>query len=118
MITFEELVKRINNDEIPKEKLVKYLDKDKLGIAGVIIFKIIKDDYCNEEIIEKLTILGELLNGYKFIGPWQYGHVAIATLSLLHNKQAREKYIELYKTLSDEDKFWVDSFISSETYKD
>ena len=39
MITFNELTEKINNNEIPKEEWANYLDKSKLGIAGIVIFK-------------------------------------------------------------------------------
>lgn len=77
------------------------MDKEHLGISGVIILKIMNERYCNEEIIEKLVSFSELLVGYRFIGPWQYGYVAIAALSLLPDNRATDKYVEIYKKLSD-----------------
>jgi hypothetical protein len=51
----------------------------------MVIFKIIERNYCDIRIVDRLTKLGELLKDNKFIGPWQFGHVAVATLSLLEN---------------------------------
>ncbi|MRN53037.1 hypothetical protein [Paenibacillus monticola] len=61
--------------------------------------------------------LGELLTDSEFIGPWQFGHVALATLSLLDNEGAKIKFSEMVEGLSDNDKFLVDNFIKSESYK-
>ncbi len=44
-----------------------------------------------------------------------FGHVAIATLSLLDNKDAQIKFNELFEELND--KFLVDNFSKSESYK-
>ena len=117
MVTFAELTRKIKQNEIPMENIVRYLNKENLGISGVIIFKIINEKYCNEEIIKKLISFSQLLEGYKFIGPWQYGHVAIAALFLLQDDKATEKYIEIYNSLNDDDKFLVDNFIKSEACK-
>ena len=118
MITFNELTEKINNNEIPKEEWANYLDKSKLGIAGIVIFKLIKERYCNEEIIERLVDFSKLLHGYKFLGPWQYGHVAIATLLLVQDEEAMKRYLEICEELNANDKFLVTNFIESEVYKD
>ena len=117
MITFAELSLKIINNEIQTEDLVHYLCKDYLGIAGVVIMRLINEKYCNEEILEKLVSFRHLLNGNKFVGPWKYGHVAIAALYLFQDKRASEKYKEIYNDLSSNDRFLVDNFIATEAYK-
>lgn len=117
MISFADLSKKINDNEIALEKLGEYLDKDHLGIAGVVILKLINENYCDEEIITRIASFSNLLGGYKFVGPWQYGHIAIAALYLLQDNRARDKYVEIYESLSDDDKFLVDNFIETEAYK-
>lgn len=81
------------------------------------MFKIIERNYCDIRIVDRLTQLGELLKDSKFIEPWQFGHVAVATLSLLENEDAKIRFNEIFKGLSDNDKFLVDNFIKSEAYK-
>ncbi|MEE4562744.1 hypothetical protein V2U88_09810 [Paenibacillus polymyxa] len=81
------------------------------------MFKLIERNYCDYKIVDRLAELGVLLTDSKFIGPWQFGHVAIATLSLLDNKDAQIKFNELFEELNDNDKFLVDNFIKSESYK-
>lgn len=46
------------------------------------------------------------------------GHVALATLSLLDNDGATNKFSELSENLSENDNFLVDNFIKTEAYKE
>ena len=81
------------------------------------MFKIIERNYCNQRIVDRLTQLSKLLKDNKFVGLWQFGHVAIATLALLDNSYAKSIFNELFAGLNDTDKFLVDNFIKSEAYK-
>lgn len=117
MASIAELVEEIKTDKIKNEDLIVCLEAKNLRVVAMAMFKLIERNYCDYRIIDRLAELGELLTDNKFIGPWQFGHVAIATLSLLDNEDAKAKFNELFEGLSDNDKFLVENFIESESYK-
>lgn len=81
------------------------------------IFKIIKRNYCDDEIIERLVELSGLTSNNKFIGPWQFGHVELATLAIIDNSVANEVFKKYFDNLEEDDKFLVENFIKSESYR-
>lgn len=117
MALMKELVAAINNDSINNENLIVCLESDNLRVVGMAIFKIIERDYCNKAIINRLIQLSQLLKESKFIGPWQFGHIAIATLLILHNEDSKKIGNQIFVSLSETDKFLVENFIKSEAYK-
>ncbi|WP_374016273.1 hypothetical protein ABU162_18335 [Paenibacillus thiaminolyticus] len=117
MASIAELAEQIKSDKIKDEDLIVCLEAMNLRVVAVAMFKLIERNYCDIRIVERLAELGKLLTDSKFIGPWQFGHVAIATLSLLSHKDAKTKFNELFEGLSKDDKFLVDNFIKSESYK-
>ncbi|MFU1794154.1 hypothetical protein ACM1RC_09820 [Paenibacillus azoreducens] len=117
MASIAELAEEIKTDKIKNEDLIVCLEAKNLRVVAMAMFKLIERNYCNIRIVDRLAELGELLTDSKFIGPWQFGHIAIATLSLLDNEDAKIKFNELFERLSDNDKFLVDNFIKSESYK-
>ncbi|GIP51365.1 MULTISPECIES: hypothetical protein [Paenibacillus] len=117
MASIAELAEEIKTDKIKSEDLIVCLEAKNLRVVAMAMFKLIERNYCNLRIVDRLAGLGELLTDSKFIGPWQFGHVAIATLSLLDNEDAKIKFNELFERLSDNVKFLVDNFIKSESYK-
>lgn len=112
-----ELVEEIKNDKIKNEDLIICLEDENFRVVAMAMFKIIERNYCDKRIVNRLNQLGKLLKDNKFVGPWQFGHVAIATLSLLDNDDAKSMFNELFDGLDDTDKFLVDNFIKSEAYK-
>lgn len=117
MALLAELVEEIKNDKIKNEDLIICLEAGNLRVVAMAMFKVIERNYCDERIVNRLAELGKLLKENKFVGPWQFGHAAIATLSLLDNDNARNTFNELFSVLNDTDKFLVDNFIRSEAYK-
>ncbi|MEK3669054.1 hypothetical protein [Paenibacillus sp. FSL R10-2771] len=117
MTTIGELVEEIKTDTIKNKDLIVCLEAGNLRVVAMAMFKLIERNYCDSRIIDRLTQLGELLKDSKFIGPWQFGHAALATLSLLENEDAKIRFNEVFEGLSDNDKFLVDNFIKSEAYK-
>ncbi|KQY90204.1 hypothetical protein ASD24_25220 [Paenibacillus sp. Root52] len=117
MASIAELAEEIKTDKIKNEDLIVCLEARNLRVVAMAMFKLIERNYCNISIVDRLSELGELLTDNKFIGPWQFGHVAIATLSLLENEDAKIKFNELFERLSDNDKYLVDNFIKLESYK-
>lgn len=111
------LVEEIKSDKIKNKDLIICLEADNLRVVAMAMFKIIERNYCDKKIVDRLTELGKLLQDNKFIGPWQFGHVAIATLGLVDNDYSKSKFNELFEGLNDTDKFLVDNFIKSEAYK-
>lgn len=118
MATIAELVEEIKLDKIKNEDLIVCLEAKNLRVAAMAMFKLIERKYCDMGIVDRLTQLGKLLKDYKFIGPWQFGHAAIATLSLLENDDAKKRFNQIFEGLDDNDKFLVDNFIKSEAYKE
>lgn len=117
MTTIAKLVEEIKNDKIKNEDLIICLEDGNLRVVSMAIFKIIERNYCNERIVNRLVQLGTLLKDNKFVGPWQFGHIAIATLSLLNNDEARRAYSQIINKLDETDKFLIDNFIKSRVYK-
>ncbi|WP_152392601.1 hypothetical protein [Paenibacillus guangzhouensis] len=117
MASIAELAEEIKTDTIKNEDLITCLEAKNLRVIAMAMFKIIERNYCDVRIVDRLTQLGELLKDSKFIGLWQFGHAAVATLFLLQNEDAKIRFNEVFKELSDDDKFLVDNFIKSEAYK-
>lgn len=117
MASIAELAEEIKTDKIKNEDIIVCLEAKNLRVVAMAMFKLIERNYCDVRIVDRLAELGELLTDSRFIGPWQFGHVAIATLSLLGHEDAKIKFNELFEGLSDNDKFLVDNFIKSESYK-
>ncbi|MEJ8553917.1 hypothetical protein [Tepidibacter sp. Z1-5] len=118
MVSIFELVEEIKNDKIKNKNLIVCLEANNLRVVAMAMFKIIERNYCNKRIVDRLAQLGKLLKNNKFIGPWQFGHAAIATLSFLDNKDAKTMFNELFESLNETDKFLVENFIKSEPYKE
>lgn len=117
MVSIAELAEEIKDDTIKNEDLIVCLEAKNFRVVAMAMFKLIERNYCDIGIVERLGQLGQLLTDSKFIGPWQFGHVAIATLSLLSHEDAKIKFMEIFEGLSEDDKFLVDNFIKSESYK-
>ncbi|NOV01565.1 hypothetical protein [Paenibacillus planticolens] len=113
-----ELVKQLDNDTIANEDLIICMKDYNYGVIVKAMFKAIERYYCNDEIVNRLAELSNLMKDSKFIGPWQMGHVALATLSILDNDGATKKFSELVENLSENDKFLVENFIKTEAYKE
>lgn len=107
------MLEKLKNDSIKNEELVDCLNSKSFNIVGQSIYKIIDRKYCDQCIINTLTKIATMLNGYKVMGPYQIGHLAIAALFLVDNKSALEGYKQIYKNLNNNDKFLVDNFIKS-----
>lgn len=117
MSLLAKLVEEIKNDKITNKDLIICLEAENLRVVAMAMFKIIERNYCDRRIINRLIQLGKLLKGNKFVGTWQFGHVAIATLFFLDNDDAKSMFNELFNELNDTDKFLVNNFIKSEAYK-
>lgn len=117
MASIAELVKELENDTIQNEDLIVCMEAYSYRVVVMAMFKAIERNYSNQRIVDRLAELSKLLKDNKFLGPWQMGHVALATLALLDNEDAKDKFNELFESLSDNDKFLVDNFIKSESYK-
>lgn len=115
MALTSELVKRLKNKRVTDEEVISCLESENYRVVAMAMFIIIERNYCDERIVNMLTKLSRLLGNNKFIGPWQLGHVAIATLSLLDNESASSMFNEIFEELDDIDKFLVDNFIESDT---
>ena len=116
MTLVDELEEKLKTDTVKDEELPLCLEVGNFYVAGLAIFKIIERNYCDSRIVEGLTKLSGFLQ-IKFLGPWKYGHVAIATLALLDNDDSKSRYEELYVKLNDLDKFLVDNCINSGAFK-
>ena len=106
-----EMIEKLKNDSIKNEELSDCLNSKNFNIVGPSIYKIIKRRYCNECIIKQLTEIAPMLSGYKIVGPYQMGHLAIAALFLVKDKSALGCFTQIYNNLNSNDKFLVDNFI-------
>lgn len=105
------MIEKLKKDSIKNEELFDCLNSKNFNIVGQSIYKIIDRKYCDECIIKALIKIAPMLNGYKVVGPYQMGHLAISTLFLVKNKAALECFMQLYNDLNNNDKFLVDNFI-------
>ncbi len=94
-------------------RILDCLNSKSFNIVGQAVYKIMERRYCDENIIKALTKIASMLNGYKVIGPYQMGHLAIATLFLVEDKSALEYFNQIYNNLDDNDKFLIDNFIKN-----
>ncbi|MDE5596973.1 MAG: hypothetical protein K2J04_04000 [Lachnospiraceae bacterium] len=108
-----EMIEKLKNDSIKNEELLDCLNSKNFNIVGQAIYKIMERRYCDEDIIKALTKTASMLNGYKVIGPYQMGHLAIAALFLVEDKSALEYFNQIYNNLDSNDKFLVDNFIKN-----
>ena len=111
------LLDKMKDNSITNEELILGLNAGKHNVIGRTILAIIERKYCNEQVILKLAQLGSLLQDHLLIGPYQIGHMAIAALYLIDNDEARPKYYDLFNTLNERDKFFVENFIEQYTKK-
>ena len=115
--TISKLYEQLKNNTINNESLLLCLQSQNYRIVAMSLSRLIERNLSNNDVIDRLSELGKLLTDNKFIGPWQLGHFAIATLSLLEDKDSRDKFDKIYKELNDNDKFLVNNFIKCEAYK-
>ena len=106
-----QMIEKLKNDSIKNEELSDCLNSKNFNIVGPSIYKIMERRYCNEYIIKLLTEIAPMLTDYKVVGPYQIGHLAIATLFLVKNKSALGYFTQIYNDLNSNDKFLVDNFI-------
>ena len=109
----KEMIEKLKNNSIKNEELWDCLNSKNFNIVGQAIYKIMERRYCDEDIINALTKIVPMLNGYKVIGPYQMGHLAIAALFLVEDKSALEQFNQIYNNLDSNDKFLVDNFIKN-----
>ena len=109
----KEMIEKLKNDSIKNEELLDCLNSKNFNIVGQAIYKIMERGYCDEDIIKALSIISSMLNGYKVIGPYQMGHLAIAALFLVKDKSALGYFHQIYNSLDSNDKYLVDNFIKN-----
>lgn len=112
------MLEKLKNDSIKNDELVDCLNSRNFNIVGQAIYKMIDRRYCDQCAINALTKIATMLSGYKVMGPYQMGHLAIAALFLVENKSALECYKQIYFGLSNNDKFLIDNFIKNMQDKD
>ena len=116
MSIIKELIEKVEDDTIKNEELIILLNEENYRAISDAILTVIERKYCVEQIINRLVELSGRLTNNKLIGPWQIGHVAIATLYLVEDDKARKKYYEILGELDELNQFLVDNFIKSKTY--
>ena len=116
MSILKELLEKVDNDTIMNDELILLLNQENYRAAIAAMFKLIERKYCDELIINRLVQLSGRLNNNKFIGPWQIGHVAIATLKLVEDEKANKEYNIIMNQIDDLNQFLVDNFIKSKGY--
>lgn len=112
-----ELFEQLKNDEISDNDLILSLQSENFRIVSMAMSRLIERNFYDDTIIKRLEELSQLLANNKFVGPWQFGHFAIATLSLLDDEKYKSKFNDIFNELSENDKFLVDNFIKAEAYR-
>lgn len=110
-LTYNEMIAKFNDDSIKNEELIDCLNSKIFNIVGMSVFKIMERRYCDESIIKALAEIALKLSGYKAVGPYQMGHLAIAALFLVNDQSSMECFTRIYKNLNGNDQFLVDNFI-------
>lgn len=111
------LLKKLTDNTISDDDLLICLQSENFRLVAMSISRLIERNLDDISIIDRLLELSHLLTNNKFVGVWQFGHFAIATLSLLQSDVANAKFSEIYNELHENDKFLVDNFIKAEAYK-
>lgn len=110
-MVYNEMIEKLKNDSIKNEELSDCLNSKNFNIVGQSIYIIMERKYCDESIIKALIKIARMLSGYKVVGPYQMGHLAIAALFLVRDKSALGCFTQIYNDLNSNDKFLVDNFI-------
>ena len=105
------LNEKLKDNSIKNEELYDCLISGYFILVGQAIYKIIERRYCDKYIIKALSKISLILNGYKVMGPYQIGHLAIAALYLVDDRLALKHFEPIYESLNDNDKFLVDNFV-------
>lgn len=106
-----EMIVKLEDNSIKNEELYSCLISKDFNIVGRTLYKIIERKFCDDNIIIALTKISLMLDGYRVAGPYQIGHLAIATLALVDNKSALKHFEQIYNGLNDNDKFLVGNYI-------
>lgn len=96
------LTKKIIQEDLSDEDLIKYLDTPNIPVIQQTILKIIKKDIKDEDIRSKLfEYSGYMEDKFKILGACKLGHLAIYALKKLNYL---EDFQAQYKKISDYDK--------------
>ncbi len=110
-MTHNEMMEKLRDDSIKNEELADCLNSKIFNIVGMSIFTIMERRYCDKSIRKALAEISPKLSGYKAVGPYQIGHLAIAALFLGNDRSSIECFTHIYKKLNSTDQFLVDNFI-------
>ena len=97
------ILEKLKEDSIKNEEIYDCLISKNFNIVGQAIYKIIDRRYCDEYIIKALTKIALMLKGYKVVGPYQIGHLAISALFLVDDKSALRYFTKIYNNLNNND---------------
>lgn len=82
---------QLKHDVISNEDLIICMQSKNFRIVAMSISRLIERNLDDIHVTNRLTELSNLLVNDKFIGSWQFGHFAIAALSLLKSDLAKKK---------------------------
>lgn len=117
MASNSELFEQLKSNAISDNDLILSLQSENFRIVSMAMSRLIERNFYDDIAIRRLEELSQLLANNKFVGPWQFGHFAIATLALLDDEKYKNKFNKIFNKLSENDKFLVNNFIKAEAYK-
>ena len=117
MASNSELFEQLKSNAISDNDLILSLQSENFRIVSMAMSRLIERNFYDDIAIRRLEELSQILANNKFVGPWQFGHFAIATLALLDDEKYKNKFNKIFNKLSENDKFLVNNFIKAEAYK-
>ncbi|GKX29623.1 hypothetical protein SH1V18_21030 [Vallitalea longa] len=105
-MSYLKLAKRIMNDELSSEELVKNLETPNVIVLQQVILKLIQHNIKSDFICRKLIEYSNFMDRkFKILGPCKLGHLAIYSLKELGYTK---EYKQIYTNLGKEDLHLVD----------
>ncbi|NFS28753.1 hypothetical protein FDF12_09855 [Clostridium botulinum] len=105
-MSYLSLAKRIINDELSDEELIKNLETPNVLVLQHVMLKLIKHNITSDFVCQKLIQYSDFMDiRFKILGLCKIGHLAIYSLKKLGYKK---EYQDIYSRLEKQDQELVD----------
>ncbi|NFI55033.1 hypothetical protein FDA48_01320 [Clostridium botulinum] len=105
-MSYLSLAKRIMNDELSDEELIKNLETPNVLVLQHVMLKLIKHNITSEFVCQKLIQYSDFMDiRFKILGLCKIGHLAIYSLKKLGYIK---EYQDIYSRLEKQDQELVD----------